>query len=135
MSDGKLYSGKKGTKKSYPTRRRSNPSSRQPLNRFEVVSNSEGVSVSTIISRQFRRKFSKTIYEELSRDELLNRCLGGYSQNSNESFNTTVWNLSSKSYASGKKDLDIATDIAVCNFNNGLTSIRIMKVFRRSYES
>lgn len=71
----------------------------------------------------------KPIYEELSRDELLNRCLGGYTQNSNESFNATVWNLAPKSYSSGKKVLNIATDIAVCNFNDGLSNIlRIMKV-------
>jgi len=32
----------------------------------------------------------KPIYEELSKDELLNRCLGGYTQNSNKSFNASV---------------------------------------------
>ncbi|XP_018315083.1 uncharacterized protein [Mycetomoellerius zeteki] len=71
----------------------------------------------------------KPIYVNLSRDELLNRCLGGYTQNSNESFNATVWNLAPKSYLSGKKVLQIATDIAVCNFNDGLSNIlRIMQV-------
>lgn len=35
-------------------------------------------------------KAIKSIYEELSNDELLNRCLGGYIQNSNESFNAAV---------------------------------------------
>lgn len=59
---------------------------------------------------------------------MLNRCLGGYTQNSNESFNATVWNLAPKSYSSGKKVLNVATDIAVCTFNDGLTNIlRIMK--------
>jgi len=48
---------------------------------------------------------------------------------SNESFNAIVWNLAPKSYSSGKKVLNIATDIAVCNFNNGLTTVlQIMKV-------
>ncbi|XP_039307368.1 uncharacterized protein LOC120358202 [Solenopsis invicta] len=71
----------------------------------------------------------KPIYEELSRDDLLNRCLGGYTQNSNESFNAAVWNLAPKSYSSGKKVLCAATDIAVCTFNDGLTNIlRIMQV-------
>ncbi|KAL6418666.1 hypothetical protein ACFW04_011899 [Cataglyphis niger] len=32
------------------------------------------------------------IYENLSRDDLLIRCLDGYTQNSNESFNSTVSN-------------------------------------------
>lgn len=66
-------------------------------------------------------KAIKPIYEELSREELLNRCLGDYTQNSTESFNAAVWNLAPKSYSSGKKVLNIATDIAVCVFNDGLT--------------
>lgn len=53
----------------------------------------------------------------------MERCLGGYTQNSNESFNATVWNLAPKSYSSGKKILDLATAIGVCIFNDGLTSI------------
>ena len=65
----------------------------------------------------------RPIYEELSGDELLNRCLGGYMPNSNETFNATVWNLAPKFYASGEKVLDVATNIAVCNFNDSLTSI------------
>ncbi|XP_018358960.1 PREDICTED: uncharacterized protein LOC108758473 [Trachymyrmex cornetzi] len=65
----------------------------------------------------------KPIYEDLSRDELLNRCLGGYTQNSNESFNATVWNLAPKSYSSGKTVLNVAADIATCVFNDGMTSI------------
>nr|XP_012224229.1 PREDICTED: uncharacterized protein LOC105673283 [Linepithema humile] len=71
----------------------------------------------------------RPIYEDLSRDKLLNRCLGGYTQNSNESFNSTVWHLAPKNYSSGKKILQIASDIAVCNFNDGLINVlRIMKV-------
>lgn len=34
-------------------------------------------------------KHIRPIYEELSNDELLTRCLGGHTQNSNESFNST----------------------------------------------
>lgn len=71
----------------------------------------------------------KPVYEELSKDELLIRCLGGYTQNNNESFNATVWSLAPKSSSSGKKVLDIASDLAVCIFNDGLSSImEIMKV-------
>jgi len=45
------------------------------------------------------------------------------------SFNATVWNLAPESYSSGKKVLNIATDIAACNFNDGLTIVlQIMKV-------
>jgi len=38
--------GKKGTKESYPTRRRSNISSRRPMNKYEAESDSDGVSAS-----------------------------------------------------------------------------------------
>ncbi|TGZ54483.1 Uncharacterized protein DBV15_06967 [Temnothorax longispinosus] len=46
MSDKKVFTGKKGTKTSYPTRHRSNVSARRSLNRFEAESDSAGVSVS-----------------------------------------------------------------------------------------
>lgn len=71
----------------------------------------------------------KPIYEELSKDDLLSRCVGGYTQNSNESFNSVVWSLAPKSTSSGKNVLDIAVNIAVCMFNDGLNSImKIMEV-------
>ena len=74
-------------------------------------------------------KAIKPVYDDLNRDELLNRCLGGFTQNSNESFNAAVCNLAPKAYSSGKKVLHIATDIAVCNFNYGLKNgLRIMQV-------
>lgn len=38
-------------------------------------------------------KYLIPIYEELSKEDLLTRCLGGYKQNSNESFNSMVWRL------------------------------------------
>ncbi|KAG8236893.1 hypothetical protein J437_LFUL016011 [Ladona fulva] len=36
------------------------------------------------------------INEDLSRGSLLERCLGGYAQNANESFHSTVWHLAPK---------------------------------------
>jgi len=65
----------------------------------------------------------KPIYEELSSDSLLSRCLGGYTQNSNESFNAVVWSIAPKTVSSGKTVLDIATDIAVIIFNDGFLSL------------
>ncbi|KYM94754.1 hypothetical protein ALC62_14605 [Cyphomyrmex costatus] len=71
----------------------------------------------------------RPIYEDLSNDDLLNRCLGGFTQNNNESFNAVVWSLAPKTFASGQIILDIATDIAVCKFNDGFASIMaIMQV-------
>jgi len=43
------------------------------------------------------------IYEDLSRDDLLTRCLGGYTHNANESFNATVWRLAPKHLHCGWK--------------------------------
>ncbi|XP_011883932.1 PREDICTED: uncharacterized protein LOC105571069, partial [Vollenhovia emeryi] len=45
----------------------------------------------------------KPIYEELSSDQLLTRCVGGFTQNTNESLNATVWSMAPKSFGSGKK--------------------------------
>ncbi|XP_014487565.1 PREDICTED: uncharacterized protein LOC106751237, partial [Dinoponera quadriceps] len=74
-------------------------------------------------------KAIQPIYEELTNDDLLTGCLGAYTQNSNESFNSTVWNLALKNFSSGKVVLDITTDIAVCTFNDGISSVmNIMKV-------
>lgn len=73
----------------------------------------------------------KPVYEDLTRDELLERCLGGFTQNTNESFNSTVWNIAPKNISSRKKVLDIATDVATCVFNDGLLGIlKIMEVLQ-----
>jgi len=47
----------------------------------------------------------KPIYEDLSNDELLSRCLGDFTQNSNENFNATVWAMTKT--ASGKTILNM----------------------------
>lgn len=55
--------------------------------------------------------------------------IGGFTQNSNESFNATVWSMAPKSVLSGKVILDIVATIAVCVYNDGLSSImKIMEV-------
>jgi len=63
-----------------------------------------------------------------SSDELLTRCLGGFTQNSNESFNSLVWSFAPKSVSSGKAILDIAVNLAVLAFNDGF--VGIMQVMR-----
>jgi len=71
------------------------------------------------------------IYEELSRDDLLKRCISSYTQNNNENFNSIVWSLAPKSVSSDadKVILDIAVTIATCVYNDGLTSImKIMEL-------
>lgn len=44
---------------------------------------------------------AKKVFEDLSNLELLERCVGGYTQNCNESFNKSVWKLVPKSSFSG----------------------------------
>lgn len=63
------------------------------------------------------------IYEDLSRDELLERCLGGHTQNANESFNSTVWRLAPKHLHSGLKIVELASYLAVGLFNEGNSSL------------
>ncbi|XP_018366586.1 PREDICTED: uncharacterized protein LOC108763445 [Trachymyrmex cornetzi] len=70
----------------------------------------------------------KPIYEELNSDDLLNRCIGGFTQNSNGSFNATVWSMAPKSKSSGKIVLDITVNLAIPAFNDGISSL--MKVIK-----
>ncbi|KYN09153.1 hypothetical protein ALC57_18735 [Trachymyrmex cornetzi] len=64
----------------------------------------------------------KPIYEELSSDVLLERCVGGFSQNSNESFNQLVWKITPKHLQAGFSVVEVAANIAACTFNDGTTA-------------
>jgi len=67
------------------------------------------------------------IFQDLSRKELLERCIGGHMQNANESFNATIWRLASKHLHCGRKIIEIAAWIAAGIFNEGYLSVmRIM---------
>jgi len=59
------------------------------------------------------------IYEDLTREDLLSRCLGGFTQNANESLNAVVWSIAPKAISSGKSVVDIATNIAIITYNCG----------------
>ncbi|XP_028046899.2 uncharacterized protein LOC114254550 [Monomorium pharaonis] len=68
------------------------------------------------------------IFQDLSREDLLERCLGGHTQNANESFNATVWRLAPRHLNSGRKIIEIASYIAAGIFNEGFLSVlRIME--------
>lgn len=70
----------------------------------------------------------KPIYTDLSTKTLLERCLGGYNQNSNESLNNLIWRISPKEVHCGLSIVEIAANIAVCTFNDGTSSLlQIMK--------
>ncbi|KAG5880222.1 hypothetical protein JTB14_014727 [Gonioctena quinquepunctata] len=69
------------------------------------------------------------IYEELTDEKLLERCLGANTQNNNESYNSCVWNIAPKHKFVGKKTLEIAALSAACIFNEGLLPIlKVMEV-------
>ncbi|GIY80919.1 uncharacterized protein CDAR_70691 [Caerostris darwini] len=65
------------------------------------------------------QEVSKPIYEDLTADDLLERCLGSNTQNNNESFISCVWQLAPKHQFAGKKKLSDAA----CTFNEGFTAI------------
>lgn len=69
----------------------------------------------------------KPIYEDLSKDELLERCLGGFTQNNNESYNQLIWKLSPKHQPGGAVPVGIAAYTAACIFNEGQASV--LKIF------
>nr|XP_032514623.1 uncharacterized protein LOC116768095 [Danaus plexippus plexippus] len=68
-------------------------------------------------------KHIRPIYEDLSKDDLLTRCLGGHTQNANESFNSTVWRIVPKHLNSGIKIVEIAAYIAGGMFNEGYSAV------------
>ena len=75
------------------------------------------------------QKLLHPIYSDLSSDDLLQRCLGGHTQNNNESFNAVLWRLAPKHIFCSKKIVELAAFIAVCIFNEGITPVlRMMEV-------
>ena len=66
----------------------------------------------------------------LSRSELLEKCLGGFTQNNNESLNGSVWKLLPKTSFSGIHVFKIGVYIALAVFNDGRSRyLDIMKEF------
>ncbi|XP_077278917.1 uncharacterized protein LOC143906598 [Temnothorax americanus] len=56
---------------------------------------------------------------DLSKDDLLERCLGGYTQNSNKSFNASLWHLAPKHLHCGANTIEISAYFATAIFNEG----------------
>ncbi|GBM80681.1 hypothetical protein AVEN_137208-1 [Araneus ventricosus] len=70
----------------------------------------------------------KPIFNSLSHPELLNRCLGAYTQNPNESLNSVIWQICPKISGSGRRIAEIAVYESVVRFNEGrLGRLDIMK--------
>ena len=65
----------------------------------------------------------KPVYDRLSDDVLLRRCLKGITQNQNESLHGVVWTRCPKTRFSGKRKVTIAACLSVGNFNIGSSSV------------
>lgn len=61
----------------------------------------------------------KDIFEDLSQLELLEKVTHGKTQNSNECFNSTVWNLLPKNGFASRSLVELAVYMAICQFNEG----------------
>lgn len=65
----------------------------------------------------------KPIYTDLSKDALLERCIGGFNQNNNESFNQLIWKICPKIMTSGALPVHLASYISAGLFNEGTHSL------------
>jgi hypothetical protein len=65
----------------------------------------------------------KPIFQDLSKTQLLEKCLDGYTQNANESLNNIIWKLCSKTKNHGLKTVETAVAVAVCLFSSGCKSL------------
>ena len=63
------------------------------------------------------------IYEALSEESLLIRCLDSYTQNPNKSLNNLIWKRCPKKIYQGKKIVELCSASAVTQFNDGASSI------------
>ena len=59
----------------------------------------------------------KPIFQVLSHEDLLNKCLHGLTQNQNESFNAMIWDRVPKSRYVSFSQLELGVYDAVANFN------------------
>lgn len=65
----------------------------------------------------------KPIFISLSEDSLLERCLGGFTQNSNECLNSKIWKLAPKKTFSGFQTVRAAVALATISFNEGMEGL------------
>lgn len=59
------------------------------------------------------------VFQTLSQDSLLNTCLHGGTQNTNESFHNVIWQRCPKTIFVGKKRIQLAVDDATIVYNDG----------------
>lgn len=59
------------------------------------------------------------IYKDLTDEKLLERCIGGYTQNANESLNHMIWQIAPKKLSGSLPIVEFAANIAAVTFNEG----------------
>lgn len=62
------------------------------------------------------------IYKDLSKDDLLERYLGAYTQNVNKNFNATIWRLAPKHLHCDSKTIEIAAYLTTANIQRRISS-------------
>ena len=65
------------------------------------------------------KRLLEPIFRDLSKDELLEKCLHGQTQNANEAFNSILWKKCPKEIFVGRSTLELATYSAIITYNDG----------------
>lgn len=68
----------------------------------------------------------RPVYQKLSNKDLLQRCLGGFTQNNNESVKADIWSMAPKVTSSGARIVEIESYIACSIFNDGYKNVLLM---------
>ena len=76
------------------------------------------ITIPSVIS-----KIIRPIFQDLTKDELLKKCLHCATQNSNEALNSIIWKKCPKAVRVNRETLTIGTATAVLFFNNGSEGI------------
>ena len=64
-------------------------------------------------------KHVKDVYERLTRDDLLKKCLAGLTQNRNEHLHSRIWRICPKHRNASPRMIRFATATAIANYNAG----------------
>ncbi|KAK3873732.1 hypothetical protein Pcinc_021268 [Petrolisthes cinctipes] len=75
----------------------------------------------------------KGIYDRLTSNEMMSRCIQGMTQNRNEHLHSRVWRLCPKHRNASKRMIDFATATAVCNYNVGYVNSSLMETLGIEY--
>ncbi|KAK4321309.1 hypothetical protein Pmani_007885 [Petrolisthes manimaculis] len=75
----------------------------------------------------------KTVYDRLTTDDLMSRCLQGLTQNRNEHLHSRIWKMCHKHRSVYKRSVDLATATATCNYNVGYLESNFTHLFGIQY--